>query len=416
MSARPAPRPDGPEAWRIAIVSTLLVSLGMGVEYMLWSNLKTIADDMGWPRWIPSAAYAAEMVGTGVGGILMGRLADKVGAVPVVLIGAMMIPAGAIAASQVTEAWQFCLVFGVMIGLLGNATLFAPLMATATRWFDRRMGLAVAIVASGQGLAGAIWPQIFTELTDTIGWRHALMLYGLFALVTMPPLLLLLRGKPPGWDDLGKARLASRAGGARFGSLAENLPQIILCLAISCCCIAMAMPLLHVAAHTQDIGYSGRQGAMLLSWIMLVSFAGRLGMGALADRIGSYRAMFIASGLQAAGLFFFFPLPGLAPLYVGATLFGLGFGGLVPLYAVLLRSIYPAHTMGWRVGAILLFGAVGMALGGQAAGALFDIMGTYRVAFAIGFAFNLANLALIYAVWRITGGGRRRPILPLATA
>ena len=407
VTARPESVTDGLSAWRIAIGSTLLVSFGMGVEYMLWANLRTIADDMSWPRWIPSAAYALEMVGTGIGGILMGRLADKIGTVPVVLIGAMMIPSGALAASHVTEAWQFCLVFGVMIGFLGNATLFAPLMANATRWFNRRMGLAVAIVASGQGIAGAIWPQIFEQMTAMLGWRQTLMLYGIFAMVVMPPMLLLLRGKPPGWDAMGAARKAQRDGGGRFGSLAENLPQIMLCLAIFCCCVAMAMPLLHIAAHTQDIGYASHDGAILLSVIMAISFVGRLGVGALADIIGGFRAMIIASGLQAAGLLFFFPFDGIVPLYIGAVMFGLGFGGLVPIYAVVLRAIYPAHTMGWRVGAILLFGAVGMAVGGQAAGALFDWMGTYRVAFGIGFAFNLANLALVFSVWRLTGGGHR---------
>ena len=412
MTASAESRTDGFSAWRIAIGSTLLVSFGMGVEYMLWANLRTIADDMDWPRWIPSAAYAVEMIGTGIGGIVMGRLADKIGTVPVVLIGAMMIPAGAIAASQVTQAWQFCLVFGVMIGFLGNATLFAPLMANATRWFNRRMGLAVAIVASGQGIAGAIWPQIFEQMTEALGWRQTLMLYGLFALVVMPPMLLLLRGKPPGWDAMGAARKASRDGGARFGSLAENLPQIMLCLAIFCCCVAMAMPLLHIAAHTQDIGYDSHDGAVLLSLIMAISFVGRLGMGALADRIGGFRAMFLASGLQASGLLFFFPFDGIGMLYVGAVMFGLGFGGLVPLYAVVLRSIYAAHTMGWRVGAILLFGAVGMAVGGQAACALFDWMATYRLAFAIGLAFNIANLMLIYSVWRLTCvPGRRRIVV-----
>jgi MFS family permease len=287
-------------------------------------------------------------------------------------------------------------------------------MANATRWFNRRMGLAVAIVASGQGIAGAIWPQIFEQMTAALGWRQTLMLYGIFAMIVMPPMLLLMRGKPPGWDAMGVERKAMRDGGGRFGSLAENLPQILLCMAIFCCCVAMAMPLLHIAAHTQDIGYTSHDGAILLSVIMAISFVGRLGIGALADVIGGFRAMFIASGLQAAGLAFFFPFDGIVPLYIGAVMFGLGFGGLVPIYAVVLRAIYPAHTMGWRVGAILLFGAVGMAVGGQSAGALFDWTGTYRLAFAIGLGFNIANLALVFSVWRLTGGGSKLIRTPAA--
>jgi len=409
-ASRPLPRADGAAAWRVAIGSTLLISLGMGIEYMLWSNLKSISDDMGWPRWIPSAAYALEMLGTGLGGILMGRWVDRVGPVPVVLIGAMMIPSGALAASHVTEAWQFCLVFGVMIGFLGNATLFAPLITTATRWFDRRRGLAVAIVSSGQGLAGAIWPQVFNHLTVNYGWRASMLLYGLFAIVVMPPLVLMLRGTPPGFAELDDARRDARSGGARFGSFSENLPLMLLCSAIVCCCIAMAMPLLHIASHVRDLGFGTGQAAMLLTWIMATSFVGRLGLGAFADRIGGFRAMLIGSSMQAAGLALFVPFDSLVPMYIGATVFGLGFGGLVPMYALAIRAIYPPHSIGWRVGAIFLFGAIGMAIGGQAAGLLFDITGGYRTAFAIGFAFNLLNLLLIWTVYQMTRGARPRVV------
>lgn len=396
---------DSLSAWRVALASLLLVACGMGIEYLLWSNVKTISDDMGWSRGTTSLAYTLEMLGTGVGGILMGRLTDRTGIIPVVLIGAMMIPAGALTLSHVTEAWQFCLVFGVMIGFLGNATLFAPLIATATRWFDKRRGLAVAIVASGQGLAGMIWPAVFDSLIADYGWRGALFIYGVFAMVTMPPLVLMLYGRPPGWAELATSRVAARLGGVRFGSMAENKPLILLCLAIFCCCIAMAMPLLHVASHARDIGYTSTQGAYLLAWIMALSFVGRLGIGFFADRIGGLNAMLIGSSLQAAGILIMIPFDSLIVLYIGATIFGLGFGGLVPMYAVALRSIYPAHSIGWRVGAIFLFGATGMAIGGQLAGVGFDYMGTYRWAFAVGFAFNVINLAILAMVMSIT----RRP-------
>jgi MFS family permease len=404
---------DSLSAWRVALASLLLVACGMGIEYLLWSNVKTISDDMGWSRGTTSLAYTLEMLGTGLGGILMGRLTDRTGIIPVVLIGAMMIPAGALALSHVTEAWQFCLVFGFMIGFLGNATLFAPLIATATRWFDRRRGLAVAIVASGQGLAGMIWPAVFDALIADYGWRGALFIYGVFAMVTMPPLVLLLFGRPPGWAALATSRNAARSDGVRFGSLSENTPLILLCLAILCCCIAMAMPLLHVASHARDIGYTSTQGAYLLAWIMALSFVGRLGLGGFADSIGGMRAMLIGSGLQATGILVMIPFDSLTMLYIGATLFGLGFGGLVPMYAVALRSIYPPHSIGWRVGAIFLFGAVGMAVGGQLAGIGFDHMGTYRWAFLLGFAFNVINLAILLMVMSMT---RRQRVDPVPAA
>jgi MFS family permease len=413
MTALPEGEADGLSAWRVALASLMLVACGMGIEYLLWSNVKTISDDMGWSRGTTSLAYTLEMLGTGVGGILMGRLTDRVGVMPVVLIGAIMIPLGAFTLSHVTEAWQFILVFGLLIGFLGNATLFAPLIATATRWFDRRRGLAVAIVASGQGLAGMIWPAVFDVLIADYGWRGALFIYGIFAAVTMPPLVLLLRGRPPGWAAIATSRSEARAGGTQFGSLTENVPLILLCLAITCCCIAMAMPLLHVASHAQDIGYTSTQGAYLLVCIMGLSFVGRLGMGFFADRIGGLNAMLIGSAMQALGSLVLIPFDNMIVLYLGAILFGLGFGGLVPMYAVALRSIYPPHSIGWRVGAIFLFGATGMAFGGQLAGTMFDGMETYRWAFAVGFAFNVVNLVILLLVKSIT---RRSRVDPVAVA
>ncbi len=400
---------DGLSAWRVALASLLLITCGMGIEYLLWSNVKTISDDMGWSRGTTSAAYALEMLGTGAGGILMGRWADRIGARPVVLIGAMMIPSGALTLSHVTQPWQFCLVFGVMIGFVGNATLFAPLITAATRWFVRRRGLAVAIVASGQGVAGVIWPPVFDSLIALYGWRGAVFVYGVFAMIAMPPLVFLLKGDPPGWSAMQAEREARSGAAFRFGGMAENLPFVLLNGAILCCCLAMAMPLVHIASHVRDIGYTNSDGAFLLAWIMGASFVGRLGMGFLADRIGGIKAMFIASGMQASGLLAMAPSDALAVLLAGATAFGLGFGGLVPMYAVALRAIYPARGLGWRVGVIFLSGAVGMAAGGQLAGSMFDWTGTYRWAFLLGFAANAVNLVLIATVAAIARTHRPRP-------
>ncbi|MBT7615172.1 MAG: MFS transporter [Rhodospirillaceae bacterium] len=400
---------DGLAAWRVALASLLIVFCGMGIEYLLWTSVKTISDDMDWSRGTTSAAYALEMIGTGVGGILMGRLCDKIGALPVVLIGAMMIPAGALTLTHVTQPWQFCLVFGLMIGFLGNATLFAPLITTATRWFERYRGLAVAVVASGQGLAGFIWPTVFDVLIADYGWRGALFIYGCFAMVAMPPLGILLKGNPPGWSAMQAERVSDDRSAFRMGSLSENVPHALLCAAILCCCIAMAMPLVHIASHARDIGYTSSDGALLLTWIMGSSFIGRLGMGAFADRIGGLQAMLIGSGMQALGILILAPFDNFAVLLLGATVFGLGFGGLVPMYAVALRSIYPAKGLGWRVGVIFLFGATGMAMGGQLAGSMFDWTGTYRWAFLIGFAFNVVNLFLIVTV--MTLRGRPQPLV-----
>ena len=169
--------------WLIVFASLTMIVVGQGIQFVLSVSLKPMTADLGWPRQVPSLAYAASMVCAGIGALYLGRLSDRIGMGPVALIGAVMIPSGAVMTSFVTEPWQLYLVFGVMIGLFGNATIFAPLMANTTRWFDRNRGLALGIVASGQSMGGTIWPPIAPVLNVEIGWRGTFLWYGVAALV-----------------------------------------------------------------------------------------------------------------------------------------------------------------------------------------------------------------------------------------
>ncbi len=399
------PKLDGGQAWVIAIASLLLVSFGMGGMMSLSVSLKDLSAEFDWPRSVPSLAYAFFMLGIGSAGVIMGRWMDRAGIGPPLTVAALIIPSAALTIAHVTTAWQLYIVYGVMFGFLGTGVLFICLLTHATRWFKRNRGLAVAIVASGQSVGGAVWPRLIEYGNAEIGWRATFTVFGFGAFVVMLPLVFVINRKPPVEPATASALLRGNGG----ITLRDNLPQIVLSAAILCCCITMAMPLLHMAAHVSDVGYTLRQGAEVLSFILIASFVGRIGMGWLTDRIGALKSMLLGSSLQAAGTAVFVVTDGISGIYAGAIFFGLGFGGLVPMYAVAIRDIYPANQAGWRFGTIFIFGALGMALGGQVAGVIHDMTDSYKLAFALGVVFNIFNLALLVCVMMMTR--RPRPIL-----
>jgi MFS family permease len=311
---------------------------------------------------------------------------------PPAAVGSLSLAFGAWLASVSDSASMLYLAHGLFMGLLGNGAFVAPLLANATRWFDRRRGIAVALVASGQPLAGAIWPPVLRYLTEGFGWRTAFVAYALVALVVLLPLALLLRERPPIAD--GGGRRGRPWDGRVLGWPAEFV-QAALCLAIIGCCVAMAMPMVHLIAYATDLGYPGVRAAEMLALLLACAFVSRLLFGMLVDRIGGLWTLFIGSAGQALVLSSFAFVHSFVGLYVIAALFGLAFGGIVPCYAIIVRELFPEGQAGWRIGAVILFGALGMALGGWLGGLIFDLSGSYRTAFLVGVAFNLGNLSLV---------------------
>jgi MFS family permease len=357
-----------------------------------------------WPRSVPSLAYGVYMLGVGCAGLIMGRWMDASGIARPLVVACLLIPSAAITVSHVTTPFELYLVYGVMFGFLGTGVLFVCLLTHATRWFDRNRGLAVAIVASGQSVGGALWPRLIEYGNAEIGWQTTFTIFGLCSLVVMLPLVIVIKRPPP---VAPPPPAGTHGWGSGNAGMRDNLPQALLCAAILCCCVAMAMPLVHLVAHVSDVGYTSREGAEVLSSILIFSFVGRLGMGWLADRIGPLPSMLMGSALQAIGLAVFVATDSLTGTYVGGAVFGLGFGGLVPMYAVAIREFYPVTQAGWRFGAIFMFGALGMALGGHSAGVVFDMTGDYRLAFALGLLFNLFNLALLGAAFQLIRASRK---------
>ncbi len=340
---------------------------------------------------MPSLALALAYIGAGVGGIAAGWIADRVGVRRPALFGALMVGAGAMVAAH-GSAWALYLGHGVMIGLLGNAAMFAPLMANVSRWFDRNRGAALALVATGQQLAGAVWPPLFRYTVDVAGWRATLFWYGVFATAGMVALCLLLR-PPPAAPELPPAAYAPSDG--KVLGLAPTLVQTLICLAIVCCCVAMAMPMSHVVAFCSDLGFAAARGAEMLSLLLGCAFLSRMFWGRLSDRIGGLKTVLFGATAQALCLSLYLVTDTLVGLYLVSAAFGLGFGGIVPSYALATRELFPAREAGWRMGFVFLGGLGGMALGGWLGGVVFDLTVSYRPAFLIGVLFNLVNLCLV---------------------
>ncbi len=386
----------------VLIASVGLLLIGGGATFVVVVGLKPIAQEFGWPRSVPSLAFSLQFIGSGLGGITMGHLLDRIGMGKPALLGALSIGAGALAASHVTEAWQLHLIYGVLIGFLGIGSLAAPLMANITKWYEHRRGMAVGIVASGQSLAGIVWPPVFGYAQDSIGWRGAYLWYGIFALAVMAPLCLIVRARPPDaarTSETSVAPAAPRAAVATPRSTSPRMLRVGLCVAIVCCCIAMSMPLAHVVSYVTDIGHDVRNAVEILSLLLLAAFISRAVLvGVLSERFGGLGALLMLSGLQAAMLATLGVTEGLIALYVVAALFGLGFGGVFPIYTVIVREHLPLSQAGRWTGIMFMFGATGMGIGSWVAGVMFDVTGTYFWAFLVGVGFNVVNLLIILAI------------------
>ena len=391
---RHGPSVETPYGWMVVFASLALHGISLGAPTILFVALKPIAADLDTVRAVPSLAYSLMMIGAGIGGIAMGRWMDKHGVMQPVLFGSVMIGLGALLASYAEGRWDLFIASGLLIGLLGKAAMIAPLVANVTRWFDRRRGLAVAILTSGQGLAGAIWTTVVQYFNDLVGWRGTFFYFSIFVAVTMVPLAFLLRPRAP-------ISTEDRAVGIRSDErrrvldLPPRLAQGMLWLATIGCCAAMAIPIVHLVSHVTDLGYTLDQGAQLLTVLFAAAFVSRICFGMLADRIGPARTLLIGSASMAVMLLAFAFTISYWGMFAAALLFGLGFSGIMPCYPLLIRLLFPVNEAGRRIAGQYLFSAGGMALGGWLGGVIFDLTGSYSPAFLVAFAFNAMNFVVI---------------------
>ncbi|MES0000272.1 MFS transporter [Mesorhizobium sp. M0051] len=389
-SIQPSTGIDSSYAWMRLAISMLLATIGAVGMWAVVVVLPAVQAEFGVDRAAASMPYTATMVGFAAGNVLIGRAIDRMGYWVPALLSSIALSAGLLLAALSTSILQFTLAQGLLIGV-GTSVIFGPLIADISHWFNRRRGVAVTAAAAGNYLAGAFWPTIMPTLMKAEGWRFTYAAIGIFCLVTMVPLVLMLRRGAP-------AAAAAGSPGSRPVqpiSLSPAALQVLLVVAGLGCCVAMSMPQVHIVAYCMDLGYGVAHGADMLSIMMAGGVVSRLASGFVADRIGGMKTLMIGSVLQCLSLLFYIPFDGLASLYVVSLVFGLSQGGIVPCHAIIVRDYMPAKEAGQRIGIVMMATIFGMAIGGWMSGWIYDLTGSYAAAFLNGIAWNLLNILAI---------------------
>ena len=397
MTAIRDPAIESPYAWmRLAVALAMGTIGGVG----LWSfvvALPIVQAEFGVTRADASLPYTLGMIGLMAGGITMGRLSDRYRVFVPVVVGSVSLGLGYILLSQAGSLASFTLIYAIAVCAVGSAALFSPLVSDTSLWFDRRRGIAVALAASGNYFAGTVWPPILQPAMEAWGWRMTSIGIGIFCLATLLPLSLVLRRPAPVTPRPVAVTPAAVRAETRPLGLRPNLLQAIIMFAGIACCVAMAMPQVHIVAYCTDLGYGAARGAEMLSLMLLTGTISRLLFGLIMDRIGGTGTLLLGSILQMFALALFLPFDGLVSLYIISALFGLFQGGIIPSYAMIVREVFPAHQAGTRVSLALSSTLAGMALGGWMSGAIFDATGSYQAAIVNGIGWNVVNLAV--AAW-----------------
>lgn len=402
-------QPDSPYAWLRLAVALVIGTVACVGSWSVVVVLPAMQGEFDTLRAGASLPYTCAMLGFGAGQIIMGRVADRYGIVVPIVAGALLLAAGYVAASLSQSLWQFALAHGLLIGL-GSSAGFSPLISDLSHWFRRHRGLAVVCGASGSYLAGVFWPQIITWGLANHGWRATHVGIAIATLVIMLPLAPFFRRQPTA-ATLAAAEASSAGARGDIGLSAGQL-QLLLCVAGFACCVAMAMPQVHIVAYCGDLGYGVARGAEMLSLMMLLGIVSRIGSGFVADRIGGVATLALGSLMQGVALFLYLWFDGLQSLYVVSAIFGLFQGGIVPMYAVVIREYLPAKQAGVRIGLVMSATVLGMAAGGFLSGLIFDYFSSYRMAFLNGLAWNFMNLAIV--CWLMLRA--RRPSPPVQFA
>lgn len=409
MSTDAAPSIESRASWVVACAALGMLTFSYGAPLVAVVALKPMAAELGVPRSVPALAFSLAWLGTGLGGIMMGRIADLLGIRRVVMFGAIMSASG-LAVSSLGGVWHLYVGQGLLMGLLGNSCMFAPVVVYVSRWFDRRRGSALALISSGQYIAGIVWPILFQRGIVSLGYRETMLAFGLVEVaVILPVALIFLRPAPEALTGAGP-NLPGRRTLAAIG-LSKRTTFLLLAAAPFFCCVPMALPNGHLVAFCSDLGIPASHGAAMLSVLLACAFASRQFWGWFSDRFGGIQSLLVGSSCQLLALAAFMLTQDETGLFVVSAAYGLGFAGLIPAYVLAIRELFPASEASWRVPVMLFSGTSGMGFGAWWAGLLYDHFGTYAPAFASGILFNLVNLALIGTLALRGRSGRLRPAL-----
>ena len=390
----------------ITLFVAIIINAGM---WEIIAIMPAVQLEFGVDRAGASLPYTLTMIGFGVGNFVIGKAVDRFG-VSLSLIGAAVGVAVGLYLATISTSIVMMSFAQLLIGL-ASAVGFGPLIADISHWFLKRRGIAMAIVASGNYLSGSIWTLVLADTLNTQGWRGVYILLAIVTLVVVIPLALILRRRLP--EEAHAQAEAVSLANAKTSGLSPTALACLLGLAGVGCCVAMSMPQVHIVSYCVDLGYGPAVGAEMLSLMLLGGVGSRLISGMLADKLGGVKTLLIGSVLQCIALFLYLPSDALMSLYVVSLIFGLSQGGIVPSYAVIVREYMPAREAGARVGFVLMATIMGMAIGGWSSGLIYDLSGSYQLAFINGIAWNGLNIAIM--VWLLMRGrprnvGQLRPV------
>jgi MFS family permease len=380
--------------WVIVGVAMVVTCVGFGAMFSLGVFLQPMAEAMGWSRTAISTAALLNFLGMGIGSLVWGALSDRFGTRVVVLVGGLLLGFGTVMASRAATIGEFQTYFGVVVGFAAGS-LFTPLTATTTRWFTRHRSLAVALVSAGLGLGSTTAAPLARWIITNYDWRTALLVLGDLAWIVIIPAALLVR-EPAAPATPGQGEAASGAGGAEMTvAQAVRTPQFAaIAFTFFACCAAHSGPIFHMVTNALDHGVSAMTAATVLSAAGLAALAGKIGCGLMADRIGAKRVLVSGLALQAAAIALYLVTREAIHFYAVAALFGFAYGGIMPLYAILVREYFGAGIMGTTFGAVGLASTLGMALGPVVGGRVYDAFGSYGWLFIASSAIGLGAVAI----------------------
>ena len=391
---------DTSYAWfRLAVTLVIAIFANTGMWAVI-TIMPALEAEFATSRATTPLPFTMNMIGFALGNLVIGRIIDKIG-VTLSVMAAAIVSAAAFLLSTMTG--DIYLLAGVHLFLgFGTAAGFGPLITDISHWFLKQRGIAVALIASGNYLAGGIWPLFLSDILAEDGWRAAyLMLAGITLVVILPLALLLQRKLPEAGHQIATQQVNENIQKTHISPMRL---QLLLCVAGVACCVAMSMPQVHIVSYCVGLGYGPAVGAEMLSLMLFGGVISRIGSGLIADRIGGIRTLLLGSFAQGVALVMYLPFDGMASLYVVSFVFGLSQGGIVPSYALVVREFLPPREAGARIGVVIMMTIIGMALGGWMSGWIYQVTGSYQAAFINGIAWNGLNLGII--VWILTRNRR----------
>jgi MFS family permease len=389
----------------LTLLVATVINAGMWAIIVI---MPAVEAEFGGSRAMASLPYTLTMIGFGTGNYVIGRAVDRFGITLSLMVAAVMTAFGYVLATFSGSLMMLSLA-QLLVGF-ASAVGFGPLIADISHWFVRRRGIAVAIAASGNYLSGAIWPILLAGVLQESGWRTVYLVMATVTMGVVIPLALTLRRRVP--EEAQAAAQTASVLNAQSSGLSPRALQYLLGLAGIGCCVAMSMPQVHIVALCVGLGFGPAVGAQMLALMLLGGVASRIVSGLLADKLGGVRTLLIGSCLQCLALFLYLPAGGMVSLYLVSMVFGLSQGGIVPSYALIVREYMPAKEAGARVGFVLMATILGMALGGWMSGWIYDVSGSYTLAFVNGIIWNGGNIAIM--LWLLMRSRSRAPRLAMA--